>query len=161
MNHEDLIDANIDHISGIIGGFISHRTSVIGEILMVNNTVGGVGIAPKCSGRVISQHQDDGYNTAAAIMDAICRMEFGNVLLLKAQEQEQDSGPFLPVEIHDENFQAIQIATERGIVVIEAGSNESYDLDGYENFRRRRIFDRNSLYFRDSGAIMVGASSSA
>jgi subtilisin family serine protease len=46
-------------------------------------------------------------------------------------------------------------------VVVEAGCNGRYDLDAYTNLSGKRIFDRTSAGFRDSGAIMVGAGSSA
>jgi subtilisin family serine protease len=46
-------------------------------------------------------------------------------------------------------------------VVIEAGCNGGYDLDSYTNLSGKKIFDRSSPDFRDSGAIMVGAGSSA
>ena len=36
-----------------------HGTSVLGEVLMVDNTIGGVGIAPSAKGRVISLWRTD------------------------------------------------------------------------------------------------------
>jgi serine protease len=163
LNHEDLSAAGITIISGINHGFFFHGTSVLGEVLMVDNTLGGVGIAPSASGRVISQWRTAAsYNTADAILDAVAHMAFGDVLLLEAQEYDPVGGAyFWPVEIVDGNYDAIRLATALGIVVVEAGCNGSYDLDPYTNLTGKKIFDRTSADFRDSGAIMVGAGSSA
>jgi serine protease len=162
LNHEDLVGAGITLISGINSAFFFHGTSVLGEVLMVDNTVGGVGIAPAAAGRVISQYRTGGsYNTVDAILDAVAHMAFGDVLLLEAQEYDPVSGQYLwPVEIVDATYDAIRLATALGIVVVEAGCNGSYDLDAYANASGKKIFNRASADFRDSGAIMVGAGSS-
>jgi hypothetical protein len=52
LNHEDLAAAAITLLSGINNTYLGHGTSVLGEVLMVDNTVGGVGIAPSAKGRV-------------------------------------------------------------------------------------------------------------
>jgi serine protease len=163
LNHEDLSAAGITIISGINNAYFFHGTSVLGEVLMVDNTLGGVGIAPFASGRVISQQRTAAsYNTADAILDAAAHMAFGDVLLLEAQEFDPVGGAYLwPVEIVDGNYDAIRLTTALGIVVVEAGCNGGYDLDLYTNLSGKKIFDRSSADFRDSGAIMVGAGSSA
>lgn len=164
FNHEDLRDAGVTLISGANQAFFAHGTAVLGEVLMVNNTIGGVGLAPNCKGRAISLWRPQGYNMADTIIDALVNgnMQQGYVLLLEAQETDPVSGQYLwPVEIADSNYDAIVLATRLGIVVIEAGCNGSYDLDAYENAAGKKIFNRSSTDFRDSGAIMVGAASSA
>jgi serine protease len=162
LNHEDLAAAGITLISGISSDYFFHGTSVLGEVLMVDNTVGGVGIAPSAAGRVVSQWRTAGYNTVDAILDAVAHMAFGDVLLLEAQDHDPVSGQGLwPVEIADATYEAIRLATALGIVVIEAGSNGSNDLDAYTNASGKQIFNRGSVDFRDSGAIIVGAGSSA
>lgn len=161
LNHEDLPKPPITLISGTNTAYFFHGTSVLGEVLMVDNTIGGVGIAPNCTGRVISQYQPGGYNTAAAIIGAIADMAFGDVLLLEAQENDPVSGTYYwPVEIVDGTYEAIRLATALGIVVIEAGCNGAYNLDNYTNINGLNIFNRSSAGFRDSGAFMVGAGSS-
>lgn len=162
LNHEDLAAAGVTLISGTNTAYYSHGTSVLGEVLMVDNNLGGVGIAPASAGRVISQHRPSGYNTADAIVDAVANMAFGDVLLLEAQETDPVGGQYYwPVEVADANYDAIRLGTALGIVIVEAGCNGGYDLDAYVNLAGKRIFDRASLDFRDSGAIMVGAASSA
>jgi serine protease len=46
LNHEDLAAAGITMISGVNSAYFYHGTSVLGELRMVDNTFGGVGIAP-------------------------------------------------------------------------------------------------------------------
>jgi serine protease len=170
LNHEDLSAAGISLISGVSNDYIRHGTAVIGEIGMVDNTLGGVGVAPQAAGRVISQWRTaESFNTADAILDAAANMAFGDVLLLEAHEYDPKSSGstpyndayYWPVEIVDANYDAISLATALGIVVIEAAGNGPHDLDAYLSPSGARIFDRSSKDFRDSGAIMVGAASAA
>ncbi|KAJ9660786.1 hypothetical protein H2198_002325 [Neophaeococcomyces mojaviensis] len=163
LNHEDLRDNAVVLISGTNNGYYSHGTSVLGEVLMADNTIGGIGIASKSTGRVVSQWQPDGYSTVDAIISAISLMDFGDILLLEAQATDPKPGGVYkwPVEIEDATYDAIRLATALGIVVIEAGCNGSFDLDAYTNIDGKAIFDRSSSDFRDSGAIMVGAGSSS
>jgi Subtilase family len=49
----------------------------------------------------------------------------------------------------------------QGIIVIEAGGNGSNDLDAFRDVNGKAILNRGSADFQDSGAIMVGAASSA
>ena len=162
LNHRDLKDANITIISGINKWAFSHGTSVLGEVLMVDNTIGGVGIAPAAKGRVISLWRTSlDPKTYDAIHDAAANMSFGDVLLLEVQESNpvSDSDNW-PAEILEANYEAIRLATAAGIVVVEAAGNGSHDLDRYVNPSGKKIFNRNSPDFLDSGAIMVGAGSS-
>ena len=163
LNHEDLVDAGITLISGLNNYYQEHGTAVLGEVSMVDNGKGGVGIAPAATGRVVSQERSAGnYNTPDAILDAVAHMAFGDVLLLEAQEYDPVGGAYYwPVEIADANYDAIRLATALGIVVVEAGCNGGYDLDAYTSLAGLKIFDRTSADFRDSGAVMVGAASSS
>ncbi len=150
LSHEDLAAAGITLISGANAAYFSHGTAVLGEVLQVDNTIGGVGIAPAGVGRVISQHQPGGYNTAAAIIGAVAEMAFGDVLLLEAQEYDPSAGGlyYWPVEVADANYDAIRLATALGIVVVEAGCNGGYDLDAYVNLGGQAIFQRGAAGFR-------------
>lgn len=131
---------------------------------MVDNQKGGVGIATNGHGRVVSEWRsanDSTRNIPAAILDAITHMSFGDVLLLESQDYDPVSGTYLwPIEIVDANYDAIRLATALGITVVEAGCNGGNDLDAYANLAGKNIFDRSSVDFRDSGAVMVGAGSS-
>ena len=162
LNHEDLVAAAISVISGINTDYTGHGTSVLGEVVMVDNTLGGVGIAPFASARVVSQWRDaTTYNTAEAILSAAAVMRSGDVLLLEAQTTSSTMNGYLPVEVEQATFDAIQYATSNGIIVVEAGGNGSNDLDTYKDSNGKFILNRNSDDFRDSGAIMVGAANSS
>jgi hypothetical protein len=107
-------------------------------------------------------HQPGGYNTAAAILDAVAYMSFGDVLLLEAQEYDPVGGLYYwPVEIANATYDAIRLAPALGITVVEAGCSGAYDLDVYVNLSGNQIFNRSSTDFRDSRTIMVGTGSSA
>jgi hypothetical protein len=162
LNHEDLAGANITVISGQSQDFHGHGTSVLGEVVAVDNAIGGVGIAPGATARVVSQWRTGtNYNTAAAILSAGQAMSPGDVLLLEAQTQTVANGPLLPVEVESAVFDAIRHVVDDGIVVVEAGANGGSDLDAYRDSQNRAVLDRGSSDFCDSGAIMVGAGSAS
>jgi len=162
LNHEDLAAAGITLVSGTNEAWFDHGTSVLGELFMVDNQLGGVGIVPAAKGRVISQFQPGGYSTPAAIVEAIKNMTFGQILLLELQEYDSVGGAyFWPAEVADANFDAIRLATALGITVVQAGCNGSYDLDAYTNLSGKHIFNRSvAADYRESGAIMVGGATS-
>ena len=160
LNHQDLAGAGITVISGVNQDFHGHGTSVLGEVVAVDNRRGGIGIAPAALCRVVSQWRTTTtYSTAAAILSAGQAMSVGDVLLLEAQTRFGTLNN-LPVEVEPAVFDAIRHVTDDGIVVVEAAGNGGHDLDTFVNAANRRVLDRNSSHFRDSGAIMVGASSS-
>jgi hypothetical protein len=162
LAHEDLVRAGISIISGLDQDYPGHGTAVLGEVVGVDNRVGGVGIAPAVSARVVSQWREDGtYNTAEAILSAVDAMKPGDVLLLEAQASYPTAAGFVPVEVELAVFDAIQFATSQGIVVVEAGANGSVDLDEFQDLDGKQILNRGSRDFRDSGAILVGAASAA
>jgi subtilase family protein len=166
LDHEDLKDAKITIISGLNKECHSHGTSVLGEVLMVDNKKGGVGVAPSAKGRVISLWQTDAgasddslptYKTAVAIADAATKMSEGDVLLIEVQERDPVGLTYdWPAEVVPANYEAIEAATKAGKVVVEAAGNGGHNLDAYKDASRKKIFDRS---VRDSGAIMVGAAS--
>ena len=161
LNHEDLATANIAVISGFSQDFHGHGTAVLGEVVAVDNTRGGIGIAPNATARVVSQWRNAStYNTAEAILSAVSVMSAGDVLLLEAQTNYSIYSN-VPVEVEQAVFDAIQFATSQGIIVVEAAGNGAVDLDTFQDVNGKRILDRRSADFRDSGAIMVGAASSA
>ena len=87
LDHEDLAAAGITVMSGVNQDYHGHGTAVLGEVVAVDNTnIGGVGIAPGATCRVVSQWRTAStYNTATAILSAAQGMSAGDVLLLEAQ----------------------------------------------------------------------------
>ncbi|KAI9149023.1 Intracellular serine protease [Paramyrothecium foliicola] len=173
LNHEDLAAANITLVAGMnvkdrYGGNYPHGTSVLGEMLMVDNTIGGVGIIPKAKGHVVGIQRTVGggpvENQPEAILDAASFLKFGDAMLLELQVTDINFDLW-PVEIYDAEYDAIRLATALGITVIEPAGNGGMNLDGPVvrdgNPTPRALLNKNSPDFRDSGAIMVGAGSSA
>ncbi len=129
--------------------------------------------------REIHTTNDEGklvHNTAEAIMDAIQHLDFGDVLLLKSQVflnrgLSDSSTSNYPSEVEYAIFEVISLATAKGIIVIEAAGNGSLEtislesigqnLDLFQDDSSKFVFDRNNISdFKDSGAIIVGGSSS-
>ncbi|QWH32120.1 hypothetical protein EXW51_30385 (plasmid) [Bacillus mycoides] len=163
LNHEDLVNKNIKLMSGQnISQHRAHGTSVLGIVSSEDNQIGNIGIAPRANVKVISQIRDNGiYNTADAILSAVHNLQAGDILLLEAQASYDGYGDkYLPVEVHPDIFDAIRVGTDKGIIIIEAGANGSNDLDNFKDRNGKKILNRNSPDFKDSGAIMVGAGSS-
>jgi subtilisin family serine protease len=121
---------------------------VLGEVVGRDNGKGVIGIAPDVDHVFTSSI--GGESVADAIDNAAERLNAGDVLLIELQGTGP-RGRYVPIEFWDDNFDAIQIAVARGIIVVEAAGNGNEDLD-HAVFKRK--FDR---WSRDSGAILVGA----
>lgn len=163
-SHEDLVAKTPTLIYGDnrdgVGTYKgNHGTAVLGEMIAEDNALGVVGISPGVSSVRMVSHYDAGTNTALHVADAIVaaipNLTPGDVLLLEVQRS------YRPSEIDDADFDAIRLASALGIVVIEAAGNGGEDLDAYTSAGGDQILNRLSADFRESGAIMVGASESA
>lgn len=163
LNHEDFASKSPTLVYGDnrdgVGTYVgNHGTAVLGIVIADDNTVGVVGIAPSISSVQVASHYDASTNTNLHVADAILgvlpKMDAGDVLLLEVQRN------YRPTETDDGDFDAIRLAVAHGIVVIEAAGNGFADLDAYIDTSGDNIFDRGSVDFRESGAIMVGAAQS-
>jgi subtilase family protein len=94
-------------------------------------------------------------------------LHFGDVLLIESQVHDEDFRIW-PVETRRMTFDLIELATKKGIIVIEPAGNgddstspDGNNLDEYKNALENKILDRTSGNndFKDSGAIMVAAAS--
>lgn len=162
LNHEDLVAHGAALLSGLNNGYEGHGTAVLGQVAAVDNTIGCVGITPElASVNVIGQWRSaTDFDIADATLDACKRMGFGDVLLLEAHTSF-NGFTLVPVEAFDDAFEAIRLATALGIIVVEAGGNGGEDLDLVTNPGGQNFFDPSDAAFRDSGAIIVGAATSA
>ncbi|VBB74944.1 Putative protein of unknown function [Podospora comata] len=172
LDHEDLVDANITLLAGLnvkdrYQSNYRHGTAVLGEMLMVDNNIGGVGIIPGAQGHVVGVTRVVGggpfENYPEAILDAVDALGFGDAILLEIQVPDANGNMF-PVEIIDAVYDAISLATSLGITVIEPAGNGQQDLDApilrIGSATPASILNPSSPEFRDSGAIMVGAATS-
>lgn len=171
--HEDYIDKNPELIFGNnLNVATSHGSAVLGIVAACDNAKGVIGIVPSVSSVKLSSHYIEGVgdgNIESAIIAAANSLSAGDVLLIEAQlvkEWIPEIGPHLPdnvpddffgglpVELDERVFNAIAAAVDKGIIVIEPAANGLSDLDDFEELNRC------SASFRDSGAILVGASKS-
>ncbi|KAK0614336.1 peptidase S8/S53 domain-containing protein, partial [Immersiella caudata] len=176
LEHEDLVSRNISLLAGLnvldrYGGNYPHGTAVLGEMLMVNNKIGGVGILPGAKGSVVGTHRDlNGgriENQPEAIVDAARLLKPGDAMVLEMQTGDGvEPDPNLwPVEILDAEFEAIRLAVALGIIVIEPAANGGMDMDEplkrYGDPTPRTFLKKGAPDFRDSGAIVVGSATSS
>ena len=134
LGHEDLagkaptliFNSNRDGVGGDVG---NHGTAVMGEIAADDNTRGVVGIAPSVASLRATSHFDGttALHVADAAIAALPSMNAGDVLLLEVQRGAQ----LLPTETDIGDFDAVRLASARGIIVVEAAGNGNMDLDAW------------------------------
>ncbi|MES0175385.1 S8 family peptidase [Mesorhizobium sp. M0006] len=172
LEHEDLQANSSGLISGTPPGdpaWRNHGTAVLG---ILNGSDNGLGITSVCPDAKVGVASIFGDNrtSSAAIRDAADQLQAGDVLLVELhrpgpslgfQPDNQQRG-YIAVEWWPDDFEAIQYATGRGIVVVEAAGNGAEDLDaaiydtGAQGFPAGWVnpFKRGN---HDSGAVLVGA----
>ncbi len=128
------------------GAYYNHGTAVVGEICGDRNGYGITGIVDQVGLRVSPWK----VGVANAISKAIAVSKKGDLILLEVHYRT--SKGFVPAEYYSSNFNVIKTATSKGIHVVEAAGNGNNNLDDTTKFGR--LFD---LTYRDSGAIMAGA----
>jgi subtilisin family serine protease len=142
-----------------------HGTAVLGQLAATGHVMGaatGLGefvLASHYRSKKES-HPFAGTNghVAAAITQTLAALPSsgplgkGSILLLEVQRGR------LPAEVDEADFDAIRLASGSGVVVVEAAGNGGFDLDAYSDPETGRSLRRRGAGFRDSGAILVGAS---
>jgi len=154
--HEDLPAPFVDlglHIDELL--WRNHGTAVMGEMLGLDNGSGVTGIVPDALGGSSSIGDQ---SVAGALLAAAAELEAGDLVLIELHAPGPNAVGtgqygYVPMEFWPDNFDAIRALTDLGIIVVEAAGNGQQDLDlpVYQG-----LFDRQ---VRDSGAIMVGATS--
>ncbi|MEP3211145.1 MAG: S8 family peptidase [Maribacter sp.] len=170
FSHEDLRR----NVGGLLGGnnntadlrWFNHGTAVFGEMTGDRNSFGVTGICPSANVRAYSIF---GVGTATAIRRAADNLSAGDVMLIELHR----GGPrypggdtqlgFIAIEWWPDDLAALQYATNKGIIVVEAAGNGSQNLnDAIYNTRPsgfpsswRNPFRRTAGH--DSGCVIVGA----
>ena len=124
----------------------THGTRTLGVLAALDNTEGGVGLAPKAS-LCIAGESETGATVERedAMMASIDRLGFGDVLLL---EMQTGSDPLLPVEVEPSLRDLMKLATALGIIVVEPAANGGADGRGVS---------LDDVLGDDTGAIRVAA----
>ena len=156
FDHEDIAvlrPASLVGPAGAIPLYNSHGTAVSGEIAADPDQFGVNGLTPDIVLRVATDNPPSGYSVAGAIVTGLPVLRPKDVILLEAQVGSPLG--YCPTEYVQADFDAIQNATKLGMIVVEAAGNGGANLDAPVYNRR---FD---LTYRDSGAIIVGATDGA
>ncbi|SDE84901.1 Serine protease, subtilisin family [Pricia antarctica] len=170
FSHEDLRT----NVGGLLGGtnttddlrWYNHGTAVFGEMSGDSNSFGVTGISPSANVRAYSIF--DG-GSAAAIRQGADNLSVGDVMLIELHRP----GPnypggntqmgYIAIEWWPDDLAALQYATNKGIIVVEAAGNGSQNLDAAVYNTRpsgfpsswRNPFRRGAGH--DSGCVLVGA----
>lgn len=140
--------------------FVHHSIAAFGMIIAQHNGFGVQGIAPDVRPIFSSQFTTDyPWGTGASIARALQHLAPGDVILLEVQvpgpryvQDDETQFGLVPAEWQRAEYDIIRMASDLGIIVVEAAGNGQQDLDDpiYEG-----RFDRQQ---RDSGALVVCAS---
>jgi len=176
LDHEDLVARAIPTLHGINApADRPHGASVLGVVAAVgNNGKGGAGIAHGLASAAYTCQvlNSSTVDRPQAVMAAIEHFSapgedpLGRVLLLEVQLNPLTGGggvtwSKMPMETVAADFDVIRLATALGIAVVEAAGNGKNDLDLYQDVAGTFVLARTRpADFKDSGAIMVGGSTS-
>src|SRR6185295_4198081 len=125
---------------------VGHGTAVLGIVAMADNNTGGVGIAYKLGefqwsspfdGSAVPDRQD----ALWAAIKHFARpgaVAWGRVLLFEVAipsvtDATGETYTMMPVEVYDEYYQAIRLATALGIVVVEPAGNSNEYLNAFQD----------------------------
>jgi hypothetical protein len=160
--HEDFDMDDADVVNGRTSNStatMNHGTAVVGVYGACDNGYGVTGLTPDV--KLKAADFDSESSWAANIGTADSYLLSGEIMLLEIHIPGPPSGEtcpcncsqfeYVPVEWDQASYDAIETATGNGIIVVEAGGNGAMDLDAS---RYNNVFQR---WFRDSGAIIVGA----
>lgn len=173
LTHEDLLANN----NGLLGGTVpgdqgwrNHGTAVVGVCIGTRNALGVTGICADAKVGMISIFGAPNRTSSTAIREAADKLGPGDILLIELHqpgprnsfEERDDQDGYIAVEWWPDDFDAIQYAIGRGVIVVEAAGNGAQDLDDaiYETPAEgfpaewQNPFRRSN---RDSGAVLVGA----
>jgi Subtilase family len=173
LSHEDLKVNNNGLLGGTVpgqDGWRNHGTAVAGTCIAANNGLGITGICADARLGMISIFGSEDRTSSMAIREAADKLNPGDILLVElhypgpkhSYEERDDQDGYIAVEWWPDEYDAIEYAVGRGVIVVEAAGNGAQDLDdalydtpdpgfqpNWQNpFRRGK---------RDSGAILVGA----
>lgn len=130
----------------------NHGTSVTGLLNGDVNSFGVKGIVPNSKLHLVNTYNAEfGWDIPNAIATATSRLSAGDVMLIEQQAWAPDGVSFAPIEWVPAVYDAIKVATAKGINVIEPAGNGNQNLNGPD------YGSSFPMGKPDSGAIIVGA----
>lgn len=159
LNHEDLGGHGASLLHGTMTQTsLAHGTAVLGVICALDNTWGCIGITPNIASVNVASHSGSSSNISDAVLAAVSDLGPGHVLLIEVQLAVSGG----TIELIDDVYESLRLATALGIVVVEAAGNGAKNLENVTNIGGgRNVLSPGGRGFRDSGAIIVGAARSA
>lgn len=153
FGHEDIAGLTAASLVGppiANPAYNNHGVAACGIMAADADGAGVTGLNPDITLKVTTNYPATGYSVANAITAGMPALHSGDVILLEAQTFTPLG--LGPTEWNQADFDAILIATNLGIITVEAAGNGGANLDdpGFGG-----LFD---ISVRDSGAIIVGAS---
>jgi len=152
LAHEDIAALGPASVIGVLPSqlYIDHGTAVAGIIAADADAHGIMGFSPDVEFLVSSVYNaPSGFSGAQAIANGLPSLSPGDVLVIELHTPNLLG--YGPTEWIQADFDAILVATNLGVVTVEAAGNGGVDLDSPV---LGGLFDIN---VRDSGAIIVGA----
>lgn len=134
-----------------------HGTAVLGEIGSLNDGVGTTGIAYESQLYFAGAYFDQTYFLEEALVHTMDALVPGDIVLIEQQIAGPDGNQdYVPVEWYEPYYDAIQLISANGLIVVEAAGNGNQDLDdpifSMDNGGHYPFLEENW-----SEAIMVGA----
>ena len=130
----------------------NHGTAVLGELIATVDGLGVSGLAPGSDIGMVNANTTDAYAVPEAVEIARQSLAPGDVILVEQQYPvTPGDDDFVASEYWPAVYDAVKLATQSGIIVVEAAGNGGVNLDDLD--------EPFPLGQADSGAILVGAGS--
>jgi subtilisin family serine protease len=109
-----------------------HGTAVLGELASLNDGVGTTGIVYQSQLYFAGAYINQAYYLEEALINTLSELDAGDVVLIEQQTIAFAGTPdegYAPVEWYEPFYDAIQLISGNGLIVVEAAGNGNRNLD--------------------------------
>ncbi|SFU53129.1 Subtilase family protein [Pustulibacterium marinum] len=156
IQHQDFFGLNLSTVGNNTNND-GVGTAVASIIAAQDNGFGMMGITPSLSNMQIFSPSSNGGKLGALIY-AIITSHDNSLILISDQFSGFNGQPNMPYEVAEDLRDAIKLAIARDIIIIQSAGDGGLNLDEFEDYLGRRIFDIQSADYDKSNSIMVAAS---